>query len=218
MLINAISDTHGLTFDTKRCDLLLFAGDYSRLPKEMRFYKKGLLKEAHSCLDWLSSQPAQKIIMIAGNHDFACELKEFRDLAASYGVRYIEDEAITYKGVTIYGYPWTPFYGNYAFNNLRFDPASEDAKAKLSKVPEGTDILLSHGPPLLASDDSFGKALGCPILKDTVHKIQPKYVVCGHIHESAGAESKIWDTTVLNVSARTFGMMPRDPTYTTFEI
>jgi len=69
------------------------------------------------------------------------------------------------------------------------------------------DILLCHQPPYSILDKvSFpeapkhwkGKNAGSKAILDYVKKYQPKYVLCGHIHEGKG-RAKIGKTEVINL-------------------
>ena len=63
-------------------------------------------------------------------------------------------------------------------------------------IPEGVDILITHGPPhrILDQVDSRGpnayEYVGCELLMDKIRKIKPKVHVFGHIHEQSGYDEK----------------------------
>jgi hypothetical protein len=48
------------------------------------------------------------------------------------------------EGVKIYGSPWLPSYHDWAFNLER---GGEVLKQKWEQIPNGTDVLITHGPP-----------------------------------------------------------------------
>jgi len=53
-----------------------------------------------------------------------------------------------------------------------------------SKIPSGTDILITHGPPKGHGDANMsGLACGCEELLATIQRIKPALHVFGHIHE-----------------------------------
>lgn len=84
----------------------------------------------------------------------------------------------------------------------------ETAKAKmvLTRFGYDLDILVCHQPPYGVLDKVGGKApkhwrgkhAGSKVVLDYVKKFQPKYVICGHIHEGAG-ERIIGKTKVINL-------------------
>ena len=57
-----------------------------------------------------------------------------------------------------------------------------------SKIPSDTDILITHGPPLGIQDANLeGNRCGSEIIRrHVVERVQPKYHIFGHIHESYG--------------------------------
>jgi Icc-related predicted phosphoesterase len=57
-------------------------------------------------------------------------------------------------------------------------------------------VLVVHSPPKGHVDG--GRHLGSEAILRAVEEKQPRLVVCGHIHESAGEESQIGASRVLN--------------------
>lgn len=112
--------------------------------------------------------------------------------------QYLEDESITLYGLKVYGSPWQPEFGGWAFNL----PRGRSCLDKWNRIPADTDILLTHSPPLGYGDlCSTGVRAGCIELLSTVQKrVQPKYHVYGHIHEGYGVRS---DGKVVFVNAST---------------
>merc|ERR1712107_749663 len=72
-----------------------------------------------------------------------------------------------------------------------------------SRVPEGIDILMTHGPPKGRCDACWGRSLGDATLLAAVDKICPRFHVFGHLHEAFGA-CKVGATTFVNASTCTF--------------
>jgi uncharacterized protein len=90
------------------------------------------------------------------------------------------------------GVPVTPF-GAWSY-----DFSEKDAEHLLKHCPSGA-VLISHSPPKGAVDlSSAGRSLGSTAVRDAVMRTQPRLVVCGHIHGSAGREEKIGATPVIN--------------------
>ena len=56
------------------------------------------------------------------------------------------------------------------------------------KIPQGADILITHGPVLGYVDGSHcgGMGAGCPAMLAHVKQSKPRVVVCGHIHHAHG--------------------------------
>ena len=192
--IVCISDTHTTRPTLPDGDLLLHAGDLSQT---------GSFQEIQDQLDWLHAQPHKYMIVIAGNHDllldpafvdqFPQRILERPGFARAdlrwHDVTYLQDEAVTLefaggRSLTVYGSPWTSQFGTWAFQY----PPIRDVWS--SKIPEHTDILLTHGPPAGHLDDG-GKG-SCYLLKD-LQRVRPKLVVFGHIHAGHGREDVVFD-------------------------
>jgi Icc-related predicted phosphoesterase len=161
MQIVATSDTHtrhrALTIP--ECDLFIHAGDIT-MQGEPEVYA--------DFDDWLATVPARHKVVIAGNHDFDCP--GFRNAT------YLHDSSVVIDGLTVYGSPVTPWFGDWAYVKRR--PIRWN-------IPE-CDILVTHGPPFGILDTVDGRHPGCEELAIAVSKIKPKLHVFGHIHEGYG--------------------------------
>jgi len=63
-----------------------------------------------------------------------------------------------------------------------------DRRKHWRKIPDSTDILVTHGPPYGVLDTAPGSTLheGCPELFEAVRLIEPRLHVFGHIHGAYG--------------------------------
>jgi hypothetical protein len=86
--------------------------------------------------------------------------------------------------VRVYGSPWTPHNGNWAFQY----PRSEDVWTR--KIPAEVDILVTHGPPRGHLDLM---SWGCLFLLKEVWRIRPRLHAFGHVHEGVGVEMAAFD-------------------------
>ncbi len=71
-------------------------------------------------------------------------------------------------------------------------------------IPDGTDILITHGPPhgfgdAAPRDRNSFENVGSPSLLKRIKEVKPKLVVFGHIHEGRG-QWHLGDTTLANVT------------------
>jgi Icc-related predicted phosphoesterase len=90
------------------------------------------------------------------------------------------------------GIPVTPF-GSWSY-----DFTEAEAARLLSDCPAAA-VLVSHSPPKGAVDrSSSGQSLGSTAVQEAVLRLQPRLVVCGHIHQCAGQRSMIGETRVIN--------------------
>ena len=72
-----------------------------------------------------------------------------------------------------------------------------------SKIPDQTDIVISHGPMHGLCDRTVtGIYAGSRTLKDKIREVNPSLFVCGHIHEGFGSRKLGRDTLVVNASLR----------------
>eukprot|EP00934_Nitzschia_sp_Nitz4_P000826 Nitzschia sp. Nitz4//scaffold7_size249615//116758//117609//NITZ4_001174-RA/size249615-processed-gene-0.351-mRNA-1//-1//CDS//3329558433//826//frame0 len=84
----------------------------------------------------------------------------------------------------IHGSPWSATFHDWAFNVPRGQP-SDDI---WSKIPDTTDILITHGPPLGRGDlCKGGLRAGCyDLMCHVQQRVRPRLHVFGHIHEDYG--------------------------------
>ena len=94
------------------------------------------------------------------------------------------------------GIPTTPW-------DWSFDLSEEEAAERLAQCPKGIDLLVLHSPPHGHCDTSGGgDHLGSRTILEAIEDKQPQVAVCGHIHESWGAESTIGETRVYNLGPK----------------
>jgi Icc-related predicted phosphoesterase len=187
MIITFISDTH-----TKHKDLNLPGGDLLIHSGDI-MNDGNNIKDVISFLNWFSTQKYTEVIFIAGNHDrmFESNPHQIKEILNTYiAVNYLEDDWVNVNGVTIYGSPWQPAFGNWAFNLPRLGIQLEYV---WNNMPTNTDILVTHGPPAGHLDipgesryNSSNVGVGCELLRSRVDLIKPKIHVFGHIHGSYG--------------------------------
>lgn len=192
MKILFISDTHGQYRKLKnlpQADLLIHSGDVSR---------RGEDHEIEDFIRWFSQLDFQYKIYIAGNHDFYFEDETVNRVQKMLpqNIYYLCDTGVTIEGFSFWGSPITPTFFNWAFNR---DRGKEIAKY-WNKIPENTDILITHGPPFGILDlTQSGLNVGRENLLKKVKSIKPQYHLFGHIHEAYGVYESA-QTTFINGS------------------
>ena len=213
-----LSDTHDKTDNLKvpLGDILIHAGDFTQ---------KGLPREVTKFNDFLRSLPHKYKIVIAGNHDISFEADEYAaslwrqfshpekydSIAVKRSLKdciYLEDCGVEVMGLKIFGSPWQPEFHKWGFNLPRGAPIL----AKWDQIPEGVDILITHGPPIGQRDQTFdGIRSGCVELLTTVReRVKPRYHVFGHIHEAYGVTTD-GHTQYVNASTCTLKYKPINP-------
>lgn len=185
MRIVAISDVHNRYHNLiiPECDLLISAGDYS-------FHGEPAVVKAYH--QWLNEQKAARIISGQGNHEEWVE-KNFEEakviaLAACPRVDFVEEGEIIIDGVKVWYSSITPWFHDWAYNRHRGDAID----AHWKKIPEGTNILVTHGPPygildcVNRVDGTPKERVGCWNLKARIKTIKPDLHIFGHIHSEHG--------------------------------
>lgn len=201
MKIIAISDTHGHLPQLPKCDLVIHAGDICPVYNHKVEFQRYWLQE--DWLKWKFNIPARKSVFIPGNHDFIFEKQVLRPYVTEH---FLIDRAIEYEGLKIWGYPWQPWFLDWAFNAPKSEFFASIAEEevfltqKLNQIPQDIDILISHGPPYLHGDlTPDGRHVGSKALLKWILEHQPKLVICGHIHNGYG-DYTIGNTQVYNVA------------------
>jgi hypothetical protein len=83
-----------------------------------------------------------------------------------------------------------------------------EAESLWEQIPLDTDIVVTHTPPKYHCDERKDRrAVGCDALRQALWRIRPRLAVCGHIHESRGAERIRWDLGTSNVKYKENGVL-----------
>lgn len=199
MKIASVSDVHGhiRELEFPPADFLVCAGDLlkncSWNQREDGWLQLKELVDFNDFLGELKSQGLYKeILVVAGNHDFCFEHhpQKCRNILTN-GIM-LQDEAVVLGGpsgelIKFYGSPWQPWFYDWAFNFPLHDRGEIAARECWAKIPDDTDILITHAPPREILDEcDDGQKVGCIGLKDRVNQLNLKAHYFGHIHHSAG--------------------------------
>ncbi len=152
------------------------------------------------------------IVLVEGNHDWlGARNPELMDqMCKDSGIILLRDSDTVIDGIKFYGSPWQPAFCNWAFN---LDRGGHELQEKWAAIPEDTDVLITHGPPLgiLDTVERFNgqkcefelEHLGCYDLYNRIKDMKNlKLHVFGHIHFGYG-QLKMGDTTFVNASVST---------------
>ncbi|CAF0856190.1 unnamed protein product [Brachionus calyciflorus] len=216
-----ISDTHSkidrMHHEIPSGDILIHAGDFTNsgsIDDVIKF---------SNFLKTLDHKFTHKII-IAGNHELSFDKTKNNKMLGFFDKNkindqrdprdflenciYLEESMVEIYGIKIYGAPWQPTFGGWAFNVDRGEPILK----KWNKIPDNCDVLITHGPPLGFGDKvNGGYHVGCCELLTTIReRVRPKYHIFGHIHEDHGAWTD-GQTTYLNPSICNFRYVPSNP-------
>ena len=162
--ICVISDTHMLhnrIEDMPDADILIHCGDFCSVGEEHEIRKFNT---------WLGTLKGKygSIICIAGNHDKLFESNAYLAESLMTNCTYLMDDVIEIDGFKIYGSPWQPWFFGWAFNVPRME-----IHKKWEKIPDDTDILITHGPPAgYGGMTGSGEEAGCESLLSKIKEVK----------------------------------------------
>jgi Icc-related predicted phosphoesterase len=191
-----------LAFSDVHCDLAAMESLVERSPGADLVVGAGDFASVHEGLEEtvaaLANMPVDlRTIVVPGNNETEEALRTAAATLQSPFKGTLHGEAVEIEGITLFalgaGIPTTPW-------DWSFDLSEDEAAERLEDMPEGLDLLILHSPPYGHCDVSGqGKHLGSRAIADAIEAKQPRVAVCGHIHESWGAESRIGATQVINL-------------------
>lgn len=179
MKIWFISDTHCLhdKLDIPEVDMVVHCGDESN---SRNVHANHI--EATRFFQWYRNLPIKHKVYVPGNHSIAVWQKHIAPTDYPE-IKFLIHQGATIGGVGIFGSPYTPRFGDWAFMRKRNQMADV-----WENIPE-CDILVTHGPPKgildLAEDFDSGHIVqvGCKSLLNTVMATKPLIHAFGHIHD-----------------------------------
>ena len=185
------SDIHN---DARAIEKLMdIEADYYFAAGDLVSWARGLDKMGE-----IMKRHAGRIYVMPGNHESEKDIASFCE---RYGFVNFHGGTMQIAGVHIAGLGYsspTPFNtpGEYTEQELatRLEPF-----AALDPL-----ILICHTPPKSTLLDRAGEGqhFGSQAVSDFIHRYQPRYFYCGHIHEAAGVHETIGRTECWNVGKR----------------
>lgn len=200
MKIVCMSDTHCLhekmKYKVPDGDMVVHAGDFTG---------SGTIQQIREFAKWFDSLPHKRKIVICGNHEREVSGRT-RDVQKHFKSSLVlHDSEFVVDGLKFWGQPRTPKFYDWGWMYER----GLEAEEVWAPMPDDTDIVICHGPPFMYGDkcpdntDFWTNRLvhvGCQAQLKRLMEVKPKYVICGHIHESFGLHLTDFGTKVLNVS------------------
>lgn len=161
-------------------DLIIGAGDFAQWREDLR--ETMLLLEPF----------ADKAIYVPGNNE------SYEELVGACSATVLHGQSVERLGVTIFGIGSAiPELNITAWESV--DMSENDANHMFSKV-SNVDILITHSPPKGVVDNFEGVgSMGSVAVRNAIKRLQPKFVLCGHVHDSWGETGFIGDSKVMNL-------------------
>lgn len=185
--IVCLSDTHSQhhAVSVPPGDILIHAGDHCN---------HGTSGEVKAFDRWLGTLPHPHKVLIAGNHDLPWQKRPRYARMWLHDAHYLQDSGVEVLGWKAWGTPWQPDFPQWAFYQ---EPASPLLGYLWEKIPDETQILVTHIPPAGILDDG---RYGCPLLAERIGRLKHlRLHVFGHIHEAYGRVQR-GETIFVNAS------------------
>jgi len=158
MKILHLSDTHGLHHQIK--DL----PEADVIIHSGDISHNGDENEVLDFLNWYIELPYRHKIFVTGNHDLCLwDAEGIEDLPDN--LYFLQDRGVEIDGVKFFG--------------LGYDHSEQ-------LIPDDTDIVVTHEPPVMILDRSAGTHWGNSPLRNRIFDVKPRYHLFGHAHESYG--------------------------------
>lgn len=169
--IYAYADAHG-QFHTlpNDADIIICAGDIGLYDKE----------ETATYMQRLGECSCPLILFVPGNHDLFFDLEPEQIASLLPPNVCLLQGMYNYAGIRFYGLNVAPWLHHHC------------------TLPEGIDILITHGAPKGYLDEGCG----CPLLTEVIRQHPPRLHIFGHVHEAYGelCDNKL-GTRFINVSS-----------------
>ncbi|HLC70642.1 MAG TPA: metallophosphoesterase [Candidatus Nanoarchaeia archaeon] len=159
-------------------DFVICAGDFTTFGRGMRTFLEAFDKIG------------KKLYLIPGNHE---EREGLLDLVAEFPHAVnLHRQAIKINKYIFLGYGG----GGFAQEDSQFRKLAREwyGKYKGQKI-----VLVTHGPQFGTTLDLLGnRHVGNKDYRQWIERLQPKLVIAGHLHETAGATDIIGKTKLVN--------------------
>lgn len=187
MKVVAISDTHN-KFDVTKIpigDVLIHAGDAT---------VNGTAEELNYFFSLFCSLPHKYKIFVPGNHDSLIErdpdnARDLFNMHRRENDYLLVNRSVVLGGVRFFGFPYIP----YIRGQWSFERKNDGLSYLTENIPRDINVLISHSPARgLVDQFKPGINYGNTSMRETFFSERPllKHMICGHIHEAYGKESK----------------------------
>ena len=190
MKICAISDLHGKQPIIPKTEVLIFAGDISKMG-DLQWFNQIFIP-------YVAKQKFKLCLVVFGNHDDGIQNSDLPQLPKN--VKVLTNQPYTYKNTKFFGSPYCKA-SPVIIDTLNTFPDNK-LKILFKEIPKDTDILITHNPPYGYGDTVINQSyhIGSHSLIDRVHIVKPAIHIFGHIH-TGKKYSRNDSTRFYNVSA-----------------
>ena len=167
MKILHLSDTHNCHHrlrDLPEADMIVHSGD---------FCMAGTEQEAIDFLNWFCDLPYKHKIFICGNHDECLYGANIEGLDSN--VHFLCNSGVEIEGIKFYGIPM-----------FLSDCVTERQSQNYAKIPDDTDVLITHSPAYGVLDYDDNIHYGSEELLEKITTLKLKAHLFGHIHAQHG--------------------------------
>ena len=185
------SDIHGDARALER--LMSIDADYYFCAGDLVNWARGL-----DIMGEVMKRRADRVYVIPGNHESAVQITAF---CAKFGFHDFHGGRVRIGGFEVTGLGYS--------NPTPFETPGEYSEEELERMLHAFDglkpmISICHAPPFGTSLDRITnlKHAGSRAIREFLRREQPRYFFCGHIHEAAGAQDKLGETSAMNVGKK----------------
>lgn len=167
MKILHLSDTHNCHHRLRNlpeADVVVHSGDFCMVGTE---------QEALDFLNWFCDLPHKHKIFICGNHDDCLYGASIEGLDSN--VHFLCNSGVEIEGIKFYGIPM-----------FLSDCVSERQNQNYAKIPDDTDVLITHSPAYGILDFDDGINYGSEEILEKISTLNLKAHLFGHIHAQHG--------------------------------
>ena len=191
MKLLIFSDIHGDKAALEK--LMAIEADYYFAAGDLATFGRGL-----DALGPIMQQHADRMYVIPGNHESESDIADF---CRQYGFHDFHGQTMEIAGQTVAGLGYS--------NPTPFDTPGEYSEEELELRLHEFDglkpmIAICHVPPHGTMLDRITnlRHAGSRSMREFLQREQPRYFFCGHIHEAAGAQEKLGETSAMNVGKK----------------
>lgn len=200
LLIGIISDTHGELPDHSwwpQLDLFIHAGDVAPNPSNTCGDIEIQKAWRSHFQSWIVGVKATCKVIVPGNHDLLFEQQ--RSLGFCADARYLHDTSIT--GIQLFGTGWT-YHNTTRFGfPWAYGDQEEGLEEKFVRIPESTQILVTHSPVLHELDNPIGMEVGSLSLRRRIAQLENiRLHIHGHAHSAGGQHQHQSNHLVINAA------------------